>query len=219
MFVCVFVCVCRIGSKTTEPIELKFTHNLCGDPVKVIGNFFFWICVFVCLSVRFLSVRGTGKKTFFQISPKRLNRLSSNSYTRPKLVRGLFWAFVFSRPSNIFAIIDLFLFSQKRLTFITRKILNRLSWNSHTTCVLVREVSWATFFSRPSNIFAIIDLFLFSQKLLTFITRKILNRLSWNLHATSVLVRWMLWATFFRARQIFSRSSIFFFFRKIFQRL
>ena len=35
--VCLFVYVFGIGSKTTEPIELKFTHNLCGDPVKVIG--------------------------------------------------------------------------------------------------------------------------------------------------------------------------------------
>ena len=127
MYVCVYVCLFGIGSKTTEPIELKFTHNIRVGPGKVIGYFFFeFVCLSVCLSV-FLSVRGTGKKTFFQISPKRLNRLSSNSYTRPKLVRGLFWAFVFSRPSNIFAIIDLFLFSQKRLTFITRKILNRSS--------------------------------------------------------------------------------------------
>ena len=65
VYVCMYVCLCGIGSKTTEPIELKFTHNLCGDPVKVIGNFFFLICLFVCLFVRFLSVRGTGKKDVF----------------------------------------------------------------------------------------------------------------------------------------------------------
>ena len=56
-----YVCVFGIGSKTTEPIELKFTHNLCGDPVKVIGNFFF-LNLCVCLSVCPFFVR---KKTFF----------------------------------------------------------------------------------------------------------------------------------------------------------
>ena len=58
---CVCVCVSGIGSKTTEPIELKFTHNIRVGPGKVIGYFFF-LNLCVCLSVCPFFVR---KKTFF----------------------------------------------------------------------------------------------------------------------------------------------------------
>ena len=51
-----YVCLCGIGSKTTEPIELKFKQNIRVGPVKVIGNFFKKKIMFVCLFVRFLYV-------------------------------------------------------------------------------------------------------------------------------------------------------------------
>ena len=118
MCVCVCVCVCvqnRLQNYWTDWAEI-YTQSLWWSGEGYRQLFFLNLCV--CLSVCPFFVR---KKTFFQISPKRLNRLSSNSYTRPKLVRGLFWAFVFSRPSNIFAIIDLFLFFAKTFNVYNSK--------------------------------------------------------------------------------------------------
>lgn len=128
-------------------------------PSSVLGNFVVVCVKYLCdhrpFSFFAKTFKAYNSKNTEPIEPKITHKIRIG---RMRLVGKFF----FAPPSNIFAIIDLFLLSQKLLTFITKKILNRLSWNSHTTCVVVREVSRATFFApvkyfcdhRPSYFFA-----------------------------------------------------------------
>ena len=58
LFVCLSVCphkhktsVFRTCSKTTEAIDLKFTHNILVDLKNVLGKFEKRFCLFICLFV------------------------------------------------------------------------------------------------------------------------------------------------------------------------
>ena len=101
-FVCLsgFFCPYKAGfvtfSKTIEPITLKFTHMMRVSPRVVwvyLILFFKCVCLSICLSVK------TQKSCFCQLSPKRPNRLSSNSHTSSVLVRSCFGYLFFS--SNV----------------------------------------------------------------------------------------------------------------------
>ena len=80
MFVCLSVCphkhktsVFRTCSKTTEAIDLKFTHNILVDLKNVLGKFEKKFCLFICLFV----LKKTHKNPIFQFSPKRLGAIDS----------------------------------------------------------------------------------------------------------------------------------------------
>ena len=97
------------------------------------------------------------------ITRKILNRSRQKLLTTPVQVECLSLAF-FSDASNIFAIIDFFLFSQRTFNAYNSKNTEPIETKiTHNTRVGGMTLV-GNFFSDPSNIFAIIDLFLFSHR-------------------------------------------------------
>ena len=107
-------------------------------------------------------------------------------------------------------------FSQKLLTFITRKILNRLSRNSHTICVFVREVSLGNYFFAPVKYFRDHRSFSFFAKTLNIYNSKNTEPIEPQITHHNRVVPVSVLGKFVCVSQIFSRSSTFFFFRKNF---
>ena len=143
-----------VRKKTRKAFFLKYLENEWTDWAEIHTHYPRWSercnkqfkkITFVCLFVRCLSVK-THKKTFLQIARKLKGRLSWNSFTTPMLVKGVTSVTFFVQMWHF-----VYLFAHKKqwqIIFfqISRKLMNRLSWNLHTISVLVRGVSW-TFLS------------------------------------------------------------------------
>ena len=67
---CVCVCLSGIGSKTTQRIELKFTHNIRVGPGSVLGNFFFEKFIIFTDNRLFAKKKQTKKSVFSHCSKR-----------------------------------------------------------------------------------------------------------------------------------------------------